>query len=134
MKFQIDKIQFSPYIIWVADCFLSISSTIFIYLLFNYTLGVEINTGLMRNVILLSIANKLRHNTPHHGWRALTHLLCNDAEDALVCNILSCNTRICRKVHIHAGDNRLHVFGIPACDHARANCELLLHDDTKPWH
>ena len=60
MKFQIDKIQFlSPYIIWVADCFLSISSTIFIYLLFNYTLGVEINTGLMRNVILLSIATSL---------------------------------------------------------------------------
>ena len=60
MKFKIYKIEFlSPYIIWVADCFLSIVSTLFIYLLFNYTLGVQIDTYLMRNVIALSILSSV---------------------------------------------------------------------------
>ena len=57
MKFKIDKIGFfSPYIVWASDTFLSIVSTIFIYLLFFYTFDVEINTRLMREVIIFSFA------------------------------------------------------------------------------
>ena len=55
MKFKIDKIGFfSPYIVWASDTFLSIVSTIFIYLLFFYTFDVEIDTTMMREVIIFS--------------------------------------------------------------------------------
>ncbi len=55
MKFKIDKIGFlSPYIVWASDTFLSIASTIFIYLLFYYTFDVAIDTRMMRKVIIFS--------------------------------------------------------------------------------
>lgn len=57
MKFKIDKIGFfSPYIVLASDTFLSVVATTFTYLLFYYTLDLELNIRLMRNVILLSIA------------------------------------------------------------------------------
>ena len=56
MKFKIDKIGFfSPYIVWASDTFLSIASTIFIYLLFYYTFNVQIDQREMFRVILFSL-------------------------------------------------------------------------------
>ena len=56
MKLKIGQIEFlSSHLIWVVDSCLSIISTLFIYLLFSYTLGINIDTVLMRNMVILSI-------------------------------------------------------------------------------
>ena len=56
MKIKIGKIEFqSSHLIWLVDSCLSIVSTLFIYLLFSYTLSINIDTHLMRNMVILSI-------------------------------------------------------------------------------
>ena len=56
MKIKIGNIEFlSSHLIWVVDSCLSIVSTLFIYLLFSYTLSINIDTHLMRNMVILSI-------------------------------------------------------------------------------
>ena len=56
MKLRIGKIEIqSSQLIWVVDSCISIASTLFIYLLFSYTLGIDIDTSLMRNMTILSI-------------------------------------------------------------------------------
>lgn len=56
MKLRIGKIEIlSSHLIWVVDSCISIASTLFIYLLFSYTLGIDIDTSLMRNMTILSI-------------------------------------------------------------------------------
>ncbi len=56
MKLKIGRIEFlSSYLIWVVDSCLSIISTLFIYLLFSYTLGINIDTSLLRNMVIASI-------------------------------------------------------------------------------
>ena len=56
MKIKIGNIEFlSSHLIWLVDSCLSIVSTLFIYLLFSYTLGINIDTHLMRNMVILSI-------------------------------------------------------------------------------
>lgn len=56
MKIRIGQIEFlSSHLIWVVDSCLSVISTLFVYLLFSYTLGVDIDTILMRNMVILSI-------------------------------------------------------------------------------
>ena len=56
MKLKIGQIEiFSSHLIWVVDSCISIVSTLFIYLLFCYTLGIDIDTTLMRNMTILTI-------------------------------------------------------------------------------
>lgn len=56
MKIKIGQIEFlSSHLIWVVDSCLSVISTLFIYLLFSYTLGINIDTALMRNMVITSI-------------------------------------------------------------------------------
>ena len=56
MKLKIGQIEFlSSHLIWVVDSCLSVISTLFIYLLFSYTLGINIDGTLMRNMVILSI-------------------------------------------------------------------------------
>lgn len=56
MKLKIGQIEFlSSHIIWVVDSCLSVISTLFIYLLFSYTLGIDIDDDLMRNMVIISI-------------------------------------------------------------------------------
>ena len=56
MRIKIGKIEFlSSHLIWIVDSCLSIISTLFIYLLFSYTLGIDIDTSLMRNMVIISI-------------------------------------------------------------------------------
>ena len=56
MKLKIGQIEFlSSHLIWVVDSCLSVISTLFIYLLFSYTLGINLDGTLMRNMVILSI-------------------------------------------------------------------------------
>ena len=56
MKLRIGKIEIlSSHLIWIVDSCISIASTLFIYLLFSYTLGIDVDTSLMRYMTILSI-------------------------------------------------------------------------------
>ncbi|MBQ8521861.1 MAG: polysaccharide biosynthesis protein [Bacteroides sp.] len=62
MKLRIGRIEFlSSYLIWVVDSCLSVISTLFIYLLFSYTLGINVDTSLMRNMVILSIVSSFAY-------------------------------------------------------------------------
>lgn len=69
MKLKIGHLEvLSSHLIWVVDSCLSVVSTLFIYLLFSYTLGVNIDTHLMRNMVLVSIASSF-----FWTWMCKTH-------------------------------------------------------------
>ena len=56
MKLRIGKFEIlSSHLIWIVDSCISIASTLFIYLLFSYTLGIDVDTSLMRYMTILSI-------------------------------------------------------------------------------
>ena len=60
MKLKIGQVEvLSSHLIWVVDSCLSVISTLFIYLLFSYTLGINIDITLMRNMVIVSILSSV---------------------------------------------------------------------------
>ena len=69
MKLKIGQVEvLSSHLIWVVDSCLSVISTLFIYLLFSYTLGINIDTTLMRNMVIVSILSSV-----FWTWACKTH-------------------------------------------------------------